>query len=144
MNFNGGVCYITFVCIKYLYLTKIILESNMEQPSTRKFSISLSFEEIRLPPFEDILILGNKCPQGKVGVYRSFQLLVPDEFEVVEPKSDIIEAVFINKRLLKKIDIEKILSILSDKVFPFVSESEILKVDFKVRINYDPIETDSL
>jgi len=114
----------------------------MEQPYLRKFSVNLSFEEIRLPPFEDILILGSKCPQGKVGVYRSFQLLIPDEFEFVEPNNDVIEAVFINKRLLKKMEIEKIMAILRDKVFPYVSDSEILKVDFKVKISYDPIDID--
>ena len=32
----------------------------MKTISTQKYSVKLSFEEIRLPPFEDILILGKK------------------------------------------------------------------------------------
>lgn len=112
----------------------------MEDQTTRKFSVQLSFEEIRLPPFEDILILGKKCPQGKIGVYKSFELLVPNEFEAYEVEDNSVEAVFVNKRVLKKINKDRILSILKQKVFPYVSESEILKVDFKLRVFYDSIE----
>lgn len=112
----------------------------MKEDSGRKFSVQLSFEDIRLPPFEDILILGKKCPQGKIGISKSFELLVPNEFELIEMGNDTVEAIFINKRVLKKISKEKVLSILEDKVFPYVSENEILKVDFKLKIFYESIE----
>jgi hypothetical protein len=108
--------------------------------TNKKFSVQLSFEEIRLPPFEDILILGKKCPQGRIGVYKSFELLVPNEFESFEVDDKNVEAVFINKRVLRKLEKDKVLSILKDKVFPYISESEILKVDFKLRVFYDSIE----
>lgn len=114
----------------------------MKAPSTKKYSVQLSFEEIRLPPFDDILVLGKKCPQGKIGVYKSFDLLVPNEFDAFEVEDVNVETVFINKRVLRKMDKDKIIGILADKVFPFISESEILKVDFKLRIFYDSIEGD--
>ncbi len=112
----------------------------MKDESTGKFSVHLSFEEIRLPPFEDILILGKKCPQGKIGVYKSFELLVPNEFEAFEIEDEIVEAIFVNKKILKKLDRDKIITILREKVFPYISESEILKVDLKLRIFYDFVE----
>lgn len=112
----------------------------MKDESSRKFSVHLSFEEVRLPPFEDILILGKKCPQGKIGVYKSFEFLVPNEFQTFEVKNDNVEAVFINRRILKKLDKGKIIRILDDKVFPYISESEILKVDFKLKMFYDSFE----
>lgn len=112
----------------------------MEISPGRKFSIQLSFEEIRLPPFEDILVLGKKCPQGRYGVYKSCEFLIPNEFEAFEIDDGNIETVFINKRVLRKMDSSEIIQILRDKVFPYVSESEILKVDFKLRIFYDSVE----
>ncbi|MFC2188793.1 hypothetical protein [Peijinzhouia sedimentorum] len=112
----------------------------MKNASNRKFSVQLSFEEIRLPPFEDILILGKKCPQGRIGIYKSFELLVPNEFETFEIEDEIVEAIFVNKRVLKKLDKDKVLKVLKEKVFPYVSESEILKVNFKLRIIYDSVE----
>jgi hypothetical protein len=112
----------------------------VENNLTKKYSIQLSFEEIRLPPFEDILILGKKCPQGKIGIYKSFEFLVPNEFEVFELEDPNIEAVFINKRVLKKMDKEIVIKILREKVFPFISQAEMVKVDFKLRMFYDSIE----
>jgi hypothetical protein len=112
--------------------------------STRKCSVQLSFEEIRLPPFEDILILGRKCPQGRIGVSKSFEYLVPNEFEVFEITDSLVETVFINKRVLKKMDKDNIIRILKERVFPYVSESEIIKVDFKIKIFCDSIEVDFL
>lgn len=112
----------------------------MKDPT--KYSINLSFEEIRLPPFEDILIIGKKCPQGKIGLYKSFEYLIPNEFKVFEVTDSIVEAIFINKRILKKINKDKIIEILKVQVFPYVSEAEVLKVDFKLKLFYESIEGD--
>lgn len=109
---------------------------------TATYLINLSFEEIKLPPFQEILIIGKNSPQGKIGITKSFDLLIPNGFEIFDNiTADKVEAVLINKRILKKIPIEKILKILEDKVFPFISEGELIKVDFKIRISYNDIET---
>ncbi|HEY4789375.1 MAG TPA: hypothetical protein VIH57_25165 [Bacteroidales bacterium] len=115
----------------------------MPESSNKRYTIQLSFEEIKLPPFDEILIIGKKCPQGKNGLYKSFEFLVPNEFEVFEVNHDIVEAVYINRRLLNKISKDKIITILTEKVFPFISISEIVKVDFKLKITYDTIELDN-
>lgn len=107
-----------------------------------KYSVSLSFEEIKLPPFQEILVLGKNSPHGKIGISKSFELLVPNGFEIIEVDDEKVEALFINKRILTKMPQEKIIKILKDKVFQFVSEGEILKVDFKVTISYNTIEQD--
>lgn len=49
-----------------------------------KYSVTLSFEEIKLPPFEEILVLGKNSPQGKTGISKSFDLLIPIGFEIID------------------------------------------------------------
>ena len=110
---------------------------NYENP---KYSINLSFEEISLPPFKDILVVAKDCSQGKIGLSKSFELLLPNGFEIYEIADDRVEAIFINKRLLNKITAEKIIQILRSKVFPFISDGELLKVDFKVLLSFSNIE----
>lgn len=110
--------------------------------SKPRYNISLRFQEIKLPPFEEVLVLGSKSEQGKMGVAKTFEYLVPDIFDMVEVEDDSIEAVFINKRLLKKMSADSILKVLQAKVFPYVSEKEIIKVDFEVVVSYDMIEKD--
>jgi hypothetical protein len=114
----------------------------MLEKLNKRYTIQLSFEEIKLPPFDEILIIGKKCPQGKTGLYKSFEFLVPNEYDVFEVEHDIVEAVYINKRLLTKISKDRIIEILWEKVFPYTSISEIVKVDFKLRITYDSIKID--
>jgi hypothetical protein len=104
------------------------------------YSIDIRFEEIKLPPFQEILVLGRNSPHGKMGILKSFEMLAPDGFEVVEPDTGLVEAVFINKRILKKVQKEVVLRILTERVFPFISEGELLKVDFKVTVFHHAIE----
>ena len=113
------------------------------QESQPRYNISLRFQEVRLPPFDEILVLGSKAEQGKMGIAKTFEYMVPDIFEMIEVEEDSIEAVFINRRLIKKISQDNILEILRAKVFPYVSAKEIIKVDFEVVVRYDTIEKDA-
>ncbi|MGF1533350.1 MAG: hypothetical protein ACFCUI_06590 [Bernardetiaceae bacterium] len=109
----------------------------------KKYAISLSFQEISLPSVEDILVLGKASTQGKNGLAKTFEYLVPDTFVMVEiDDHPNVEAIFINKRILSKISVDQVQRILADKVYPFTSPQEILKVDFKVVVHYETIEID--
>lgn len=113
----------------------------MNKKNQPSYSINLSFEEIKLPPFQEILVVGKNSPQGKIGISKSFELLIPNGFEIIENiDCEKVEAVFVNKRIIKKMPKEEILKILSEKVFPYTSESELIRVDFKVKISFNEIE----
>jgi len=105
-----------------------------------KYSVNLNFHEIKLPPFEDILVVGKQAPHGKTGISKSFELLIPNGFEIIETNFENIECVFINRRILAKMPSEKIIKMLAQKVFPYVTESEIVKVDFKITISFNSID----
>lgn len=110
------------------------------EKETLKYAINLSFEEIKLPPFQEILVLGKNSPQGKIGLFQSFNLLLPDNFVSFDVEDEKVEAVFVNKRILAKISEEEIIDVLKAKVFPFISEGEVIKVEFKLKISYDTFE----
>jgi len=105
-------------------------------PSMNSYTVDIRVEEIKLPPFDEILVLGRNSPHGKMGILKSFEMLAPNGFEVFEMDEDneLVEAVFINKRILKKVPTETVMKILKDRVFPYISEGELLKVDFKITI----------
>ena len=105
-----------------------------------KYSISLSVQQIKLPPFQDILILAKNSPQGKIGLTKSIELLLPNGFELIEVEDDMIEAVFVQKNILHKVPVEKVLEILRQYVFPSISEGELVKVDFNITMSIDSIE----
>ncbi|MGF7077760.1 hypothetical protein [Mucilaginibacter sp. UYCu711] len=116
----------------------------MIKEPTFKYTINLSFQEIKLPPFQDILILGRNGSQGKLGLRKSFEMLMPNGYEMFEVDHEKVEAVFINKRLLAKLSVTKILAILRERVFDFISDGELIKVDFKLKITMAEIEIEDL
>jgi len=124
------------------------IEHSCYQKGTRimknkaKLSISINFEEIKLPPFQDILILTRKCQHGKIGITKSYNLLAPNEFELVELEDPTVEAILINKKIIKRLPAQEIIKILKDKVFPYLTTTEIVKVDFEVVVIYKDIEFD--
>jgi len=86
------------------------------------------------------LVLGKNSPHGKQGISKSFELLIPNGFEIIDTNNGYVDCVFINKRILAKMPKERIVKILEANVFPYVSEKEIVKVDFKVSISTIVIE----
>ena len=105
--------------------------------SDKSISVSLSFEKTSLPPFTDILVLGKNCPLGMNGVGQCLDLLVPHGFSRFEVEDEHVAAVIVNNNLLQRLKPNKIINILSEKVFPLVGASEIIKVDFAVKISFD-------
>ena len=65
-----------------------------------KFTLSLEFEDVSLPPFKDILILGRGCPHGKRGIAQCFNLLAPDSFDLIVLKDEAVQAMLGSKSLL--------------------------------------------
>jgi len=70
----------------------------------KTYTINLRFEEIKLPPFQDILVLGKNSIQGKIGLSKSFELMVPNGFDTIDVNNSNIETVFVNKNILTKIE----------------------------------------
>ncbi|MCF8367608.1 MAG: hypothetical protein K9G76_01105 [Bacteroidales bacterium] len=105
-----------------------------------KYHISLAYKEVRLPPFNDILIIGHKSPYGLNGITKSINLLEPDKFRLFEVKHEKAAAILVNHKIITKIPFENIYEILLTKVFPFMTSDELINVDFKVVIAHENIE----
>ncbi|MDO9566709.1 MAG: hypothetical protein Q7J15_08215 [Candidatus Desulfaltia sp.] len=114
-----------------------IIKTNKNNPV---YNISLKFKDITIPPFRDILILAKKCPHGKRGITGCFQFLAPEEFELIEPDNSTIEAILVNKRLLKRMPVNIVLELLEQRVFPYISIGEMVRVDLDVTVQFDNIE----
>lgn len=103
--------------------------------SNKTYTIDLRFQEIKLPPFQDILVVAKNAVLGKIGLSKSFELLVPNSFETINVDNKNIETVFVNKNILTLIDKEKLIPILEKNVFPFVSEGKLISVDLKIDLS---------
>ena len=107
-----------------------------------KYTASLAFEPIKLPPVTDILVLAKQSPHGKAGIVNAFQFIAPDEFEMIEVNDEdpVVEAVLVHKRILKRLEAAELLHLLKQHVFPFVSKGEAIKVDLSIKIIVEGIQ----
>ena len=119
-------------CFNYLDRNK-----NMSE-NLKNLFISLSFEKTFLPPFEDILVIGRNNPAGMNGISQSLDFLVPDGFDRFPVEDENVAAVIVNKNILLRASAATVLSILKKRVFPFVGKNEIIKVDFAMKVVYEP------
>lgn len=105
--------------------------------TSKTYGIDISFEELKLPLFHDVLVLAKNAVQGKHGLGRSLDLLAPGVFQAVdtEVENEHIEAVFISRKLLTKMSVEQLLQVLQRHVFEYVGEGELIQVNMKVRIS---------
>ncbi len=103
----------------------------------KTYGIDISFETLKLPIQHDVLILAKNATQGKRGLGRSLELLAPGIFQPVdsEMEHEGIEAVYINRRILTKIPVERIINILQQHVFDHVSEGELIQLNMNIRIS---------
>lgn len=104
---------------------------------TKTYGIDINFETLQLPLQHDVLILAKNAAQGKQGLGRSLDLLAPGTFQQVDTAEEHegIEAVYINRRILAKIPVERIMHILQTHVFGQVSEGELIRLDMRIRIS---------
>lgn len=112
--------------------------------SNSKYIVNMEFFAVKLPPVKDVLVLGKKYPQGKVGIMECFRFIAPDEFELfdVDDPDVAAEAVVINKRILNRMPAEHVLNVLRTQVFPFISPGEAINVNLDIRIRVDNLEVE--
>lgn len=107
---------------------------------TGNYCIDIRFEEIKLPSTQEILVLGKNSPHGKIGILKSLEMLIPEAFEFFDVEHEVVQAVFIHKKILKRMPDYLVLKILKERVFPFLNEGDVLKVDFKITTIYNAVE----
>ncbi len=108
-----------------------------------RYDIRVSFKTVKLPPFNDILVLGRRSSHGRNGINKVLQLLAPDGFEAIDVADENISTIFVSTALLAKVDADKIVHTLRKRVFPYVTSTEVVKVDFHVDVSLNAIEFES-
>lgn len=108
-----------------------------------RYTVKLDFEAIKIPPVTDILVLGSEYKHGKLGIFESFKFLAPDEFDFYDYNDKMhsnISSIAISKKLLKKINIKRIIKVLEENVFSHVDESEAININFTVKYYVENID----
>jgi len=69
--------------------------------------------------------------------------MAQDGFELGETEGDIVQGYLVSSRILKRIPEDKLTSLLQEKVYPFITPGEIVKVDLRVIVKQSDIEIET-
>jgi hypothetical protein len=104
-------------------------------------SIRLQFQEFKIPPVRDALVLGKKAPIGCEAVRRSLTLLHVAPFEHIELSGDnadpVVGDILVRQSVLNKIPREKLIRLILERIKPFMTAEEILHLQIEAEVSLE-------
>lgn len=104
-------------------------------------NVRLQFQEFKIPPVRDALVMGQKSPIGNEAVRRSLTLLHVAPFELIElngeNEDDIVGAILVRNSVLNKIPRDKLVRLVVERVKPFMTAEEILHLHLEAEVSLE-------
>jgi hypothetical protein len=109
--------------------------------SSASVNVRLQFQEFRIPPVHDALVLGKKSPIGSEAVRRSLTLLHVAPFQHIElsgaHEDDVVGDILVRNSVLNKIPPDNLIRLVVDRVKPFMTAEEILHLRLDAEVSLE-------
>ena len=112
----------------------------MEQAGTtykggRTITLHATFTQFSLPPVRDALIVGKRAPIGPKALFRSLEVLMKGQFELIPVEHPTIEAVIVRKSDLRKLPRDKFIPMLLEEAGAIMDETDCLRVEVEISVS---------
>ena len=101
---------------------------------TKKVSVQMGISIFKIPPCEDILVIGKKAPIGKNAAMKMLECCAPDQFELIEVENSLIDALVIKKGFTKLIGKNQLTKTIIEEVSSLMEEKSILHIGLEARL----------
>ncbi len=91
-----------------------------------KHRISARISEYKVPPVDDVLVLGKSAPIGSVAMQRALGLLIAQPYEHIKLDDDVLSDLLVRQSILKRLKREVLVEFIKTHVKHMMGESEIL------------------
>lgn len=91
-----------------------------------KHRITARISEYRVPPVDDVLVLGKAAPIGSVAMKRALGLLIAQPYEHIKLDDDTISDLLVRQAILKRLKKEALIDFVMKHIKPLIGENEIL------------------
>jgi hypothetical protein len=116
-------------------------ESSEHSANNVSVNVRIQFQEFKIPPVHDALVLGKKAPIGSDAIRRSLTLLHVAPFEHIElngeTEDDVVGDILVRNSVLNKIPRDKLIRLVIDRVKPFMTADEILHVHLEAEVSLE-------
>lgn len=101
---------------------------------TKKIMVQMEIAIFKIPPCEDLLVIGKKATIGKNAARKMLEAVTPEQFEVIEVENPIIEAIVAKKEIVKLIGKDHLLQLVLEEIAPLMEETGLLQIGLNVKI----------
>ena len=91
-----------------------------------KYRITARISEYKVPPVDDVLVLGKTAPIGSVAMKRALGLLIAQPYEHIKLDDDILSDLLVRQVVLKRLKKEVLIEFIIRHIKPLMGENEIL------------------
>lgn len=91
-----------------------------------KHRITARISEYKIPPVDDVLVLGKTAPIGSVAMQRALGLLIAQPYEHIKLDDDVLSDLLVRQAILKRLKKEALIKFVMAHIKPLMSENEIL------------------
>jgi len=110
----------------------------MEQARTvsgRTITLHATFTQFSLPPVRDALIVGKRALIGPKALFRSLEVLLKGQFELIPVEHPTVEAIIVRKSDLRKLTKDRLVPILLEEAGKIMDETDCLRVEIGISVS---------
>ena len=105
-----------------------------------KHRITARISEYRVPPVDDVLILGKAAPIGSVAMQRALSLLIAQPYEHIKLEDDIIQDLLVRQGILKRLKKDLLVDFITNSIKPLMSDNEIIHLHLETETQIEVSE----
>ncbi|HEC59104.1 hypothetical protein LCGC14_0670530 [marine sediment metagenome] len=102
--------------------------------------ISARISEYKMPPLEDMLVMGKDAPIGSIAMKKALDLLVKTPYEQIDVDDDVIGDILIRKSLLRRISREQLMSFVLTHIKSLLGPEEVLHMELNIDVHLSRIK----
>lgn len=106
----------------------------MKPDQERKVELRLRFAEFKGGPVQTTLVVGRKAPITLKDAKKMADSILPDHYQVIPVKDDIIAGLIMRKAVLKMISEKTLISILIEEAKKIMVPENVIEIDLDVSL----------
>jgi len=102
----------------------------------KELKVSLELSDFNVPPYGDILVLGKRSPIGMNAAEKMLTTVAFENFSRFDVDDDVIEGMFINKRIFRKVTEDVMVKYVLDRVKDIMDDEFMITIKCNLSVNY--------
>ena len=99
--------------------------------------ITMELSTFEIPPAGDVLVLGKRSPIGSQAAKKMLDSAAPDQFELVQPEDDLIEAILVKKCVFARTAKEPLIKAIVEESKAIMDSHCMLRIKCELTIKVE-------